>query len=218
MKSTIHIWNERHSILMLMALLIAIGIGDIRVLPLLLSISIIYYIISNREEKHLWSYANIVTLFRLGIILFTTWNISDLEETTLLMLFGIALAMDGLDGYLARHYKQASDFGAYLDMETDSFFVAALSFHWWQNHVTSWWILIIGFMRYSYVLIFTIVKTKGKEKSTRFAKTIAVIFMLGMLSPWVLPLVYAWWVLIIISLLTAYSFGVSFVGRSGWGK
>lgn len=211
MKKSIQNWNRLHSISMLIALSIMVSTDFIRMLPIILSASMIFFFVQNQHQKHLWSYANLVTLFRLGLILWASWHLGEWTDEKLRLFFGIALALDGLDGYLARKYKQTSEFGAYLDMETDAFFVAVLSAWWWLNDIAGWWILVIGFMRYIYVLIFMLIKFKGKEKSTRFAKTIAVIFMIGMLCPMVFSKDVSYWILLGVSILTAYSFGVSFV-------
>ncbi len=213
MKKRVQNWNQLHSISMLGALLTVIGTRNYHFLPVFFFVSIVLFFIQNRQEKHLWSYANRVTLFRLGLILMASWYLKEWNSTVLLLFLSVALALDGLDGYLARKYNQTSEFGAYLDMETDSFFVAILALWWWQNEITGWWILIIGFMRYIYVLIFMVVKSKGKEKSTHFAKTIAVVFMIGMLCPMVLPINISYWILVGVSILTTYSFGISFMSR-----
>ena len=141
-----------------------------------------------------------------------------LREWSLLACFPfflLALCLDGLDGYLARKFKQSSDFGAYFDMETDSFYVAFLSTYWYLTDTVGVWILFVGFLRYLYVVALKLFQLeKKKEKSTRFAKTIAVVLMSALLAPFVLPTnIY----LIMIStaaLLTIYSFGVSFVSRA----
>ena len=64
---------------------------------------------------------------------------------------GIALALDGLDGWIARSTGTASVFGARFDMETDAFLILVLSALVWQTGKTGAWILAIGAMRYGFV-------------------------------------------------------------------
>lgn len=207
-------WNRWHSVFMLLALGVALISSEIRVLLIALILSIAYLMITLRNRVNLWSYANLVTLFRLGLVLYASWHITQLSSAILLGFFSVALTLDGLDGYLARKYQQSSEFGAYLDMETDSIFVAILAVWWWHNDVAGAWILIIGFMRYIYVLLILALNLhRAKERSTRFAKTIAVIFMIGMLTPMAIPSRYAYYLLLFVSLLTAYSFAVSLWSR-----
>ncbi len=64
---------------------------------------------------------------------------------------GIALALDGIDGWLARRTGTASAFGARFDMETDAFFILVLSCLVWQLDKVGPWVLAIGAMRYLFV-------------------------------------------------------------------
>jgi phosphatidylglycerophosphate synthase len=62
-----------------------------------------------------------------------------------------ALALDGVDGRLARRLGQASAFGARFDMETDAATVLALSLLVWLCGQAGPWVLAIGLMRYIFV-------------------------------------------------------------------
>ncbi|MFO1425883.1 MAG: CDP-alcohol phosphatidyltransferase family protein [Steroidobacteraceae bacterium] len=62
-----------------------------------------------------------------------------------------ALALDGVDGRIARRRGLASEFGARFDMETDALFVLVLSvlaFAWQRAGA---WVLLSGLMRYAFV-------------------------------------------------------------------
>jgi phosphatidylglycerophosphate synthase len=63
----------------------------------------------------------------------------------------VALALDGIDGWLARRHGDSSAFGARFDMETDAlliFSIAALS---WQQGKAGAWILAAGLLRYLFL-------------------------------------------------------------------
>jgi phosphatidylglycerophosphate synthase len=62
-----------------------------------------------------------------------------------------ALALDGVDGRLARRLGQASAFGARFDMETDAATVLALGILVWICDQAGPWVLAIGLMRYIFV-------------------------------------------------------------------
>jgi phosphatidylglycerophosphate synthase len=62
-----------------------------------------------------------------------------------------ALALDGVDGRLARSLGQASAFGARFDLETDAATVLGLSFLVWLCDQAGPWVLAIGLMRYIFV-------------------------------------------------------------------
>ena len=63
----------------------------------------------------------------------------------------IALALDGLDGWLARRLKRETPFGARFDMETDAFLMLVLSLLVWLMGKAGPWVLAIGLMRYVFV-------------------------------------------------------------------
>jgi phosphatidylglycerophosphate synthase len=68
------------------------------------------------------------------------------------VIFGLlALAMDGLDGRLARRLNESSAFGARFDMEVDAAFVLFLSGAVAATGRTGPWILLAGLMRYLWV-------------------------------------------------------------------
>lgn len=68
---------------------------------------------------------------------------------TLVVLASVALALDGVDGQVARRTRTVSALGARFDMEVDSFLVLVLSVH--VAVLVSPWALAIGGMRYAYV-------------------------------------------------------------------
>ena len=70
--------------------------------------------------------------------------------TVLVVLTTAALALDGVDGRVARRTGTVSDLGARFDMESDAFLIAVLSVY--VAPAVGWWVLAIGGMRYGYVV------------------------------------------------------------------
>src|SRR6185437_5023896 len=62
-----------------------------------------------------------------------------------------ALALDGVDGHLARRLGQTTAFGARFDMETDAATLLGLSLMVWLCDQAGAWVLAIGSMRYIFV-------------------------------------------------------------------
>lgn len=62
-----------------------------------------------------------------------------------------ALALDGIDGNLARRLGQTSAFGARFDMEADAATLAGLSLMVWLCGQAGPWVLLSGLMRYIFV-------------------------------------------------------------------
>lgn len=66
-------------------------------------------------------------------------------------LAGVAIALDGLDGHLARRTHLQSAFGARFDMETDAALLLVLSVLLWRLHQAGAWILLAGGLRYLWI-------------------------------------------------------------------
>jgi phosphatidylglycerophosphate synthase len=101
--------------------------------------------------------ANMVTLSRIVLIclLAALMGTAAPDEDCLWLITGfatLALALDWVDGWAARRSGLASRFGARFDMEADAFFVLVLSVLAWQWGKVGAWVLLIGAMRYLYVL------------------------------------------------------------------
>ncbi|MBW8481329.1 CDP-alcohol phosphatidyltransferase family protein [Actinomadura parmotrematis] len=73
------------------------------------------------------------------------------DAAALVVLAAVALALDAVDGVVARRTGTASAFGARFDMEADAFLILVLS-----ARVAlaagggAWWVLAIGAMRYAF--------------------------------------------------------------------
>ncbi|MFC4852364.1 CDP-alcohol phosphatidyltransferase family protein [Actinophytocola glycyrrhizae] len=67
----------------------------------------------------------------------------------LVVIASVALAMDAVDGKVARRTGTASEFGARFDMEVDAFLILVLSA--FAATRLGWWVLAIGAMRYVFV-------------------------------------------------------------------
>jgi len=63
----------------------------------------------------------------------------------------VVMALDGVDGWLARRHGVASDFGARFDMEVDALLILALSVLAWRFEKAGAWVIASGAMRYAFV-------------------------------------------------------------------
>ena len=63
----------------------------------------------------------------------------------------IAIALDGVDGWLARRTGMVSAFGARFDMEVDALLIQVLAILAWQHGKAGAWILASGLLRYLFV-------------------------------------------------------------------
>jgi len=132
--------------------------------------------------------ANTVTLSRIVLIclLAALMGTAAPDEDCLWLIAGfaaVALALDGVDGWAARRSGLASRFGARFDMEADAFFVLVLSVLAWQWGKVGIWVLLIGAMRYLYVLAGTAWPWLRAPVPDSFArKTVCVVQILVLIA------------------------------------
>jgi phosphatidylglycerophosphate synthase len=94
--------------------------------------------------------ANTVTLARSLLVAAVTALAASGGPTWLLVVLAtVALALDAVDGAVARHTSSASALGARFDMEVDAFLLLVLSAVLARSLGT--WVLAIGLMRYAFV-------------------------------------------------------------------
>ncbi len=102
--------------------------------------------------------ANAITLARAGMIALVAGYAVDpppAEDDAWWIaagLAGSALLLDGADGWAARRRGIATAFGARFDMEADALAALLLSIVIWRADRTGAWIVLIGSLRYLFVL------------------------------------------------------------------
>lgn len=213
--SKILAWSEIHSFLILIGALTSFYFGPIYLLIIPAVFSFFYYLHHQREYLAQLSpfggYANAVTLFRLLLMCLGGFFSMEWPNYILFVCFTSAVLLDVLDGYLARKYKQSSDFGLYFDMETDAFFVALTSLILYKKGMIDAWILFPGYLRYLYMIVWKIIpREQQKEPKRRYASVIAGIFFVALLLPFLLPEQLYQWPLRISGALIIASFSFSF--------
>ena len=72
-------------------------------------------------------------------------------DWAVVILAAATLALDGLDGWLARSSGLVSTFGARFDMEVDSLFALVLALMVWQSGKVGAFVLLLGTMRYIFL-------------------------------------------------------------------
>ncbi|GLY00633.1 MULTISPECIES: CDP-alcohol phosphatidyltransferase family protein [Actinoplanes] len=97
-------------------------------------------------------WANLVTLSRAilaGGVTALIFSFTHAPALLVVSIAAVALAMDGVDGQVARRTGTTSALGARFDMEVDAFLILALSFAAAAEY--GWWALAIGAFRYAFV-------------------------------------------------------------------
>ncbi|MBD3940289.1 CDP-alcohol phosphatidyltransferase family protein [Microbacterium sp. NEAU-LLC] len=84
----------------------------------------------------------------------------------LVTIVAVALALDGVDGWVARRTGTVSELGARFDMEVDAFLLLVLSVY--DVQFVGWWVLAIGLMRYAFVAAAWLLPFLGRTLPHRY--------------------------------------------------
>lgn len=157
---------------------------------------------------------NTVTLGRAALLSLLAGALFDAGAVSPWLVFWLGLtilSLDGVDGWLARRSQLKSDFGARFDMEVDAALGAVLAMWLLLTGRTGAEILVLGFMRYVFVLaglMWPALRRELPESMRR--KTICVVqigTLIALACP-LFPVALASWVAGLASALLVLSFGI----------
>jgi phosphatidylglycerophosphate synthase len=131
----------------------------------------------------------------------------------------LALALDGIDGWLARRQGDSSEFGARFDMETDALLILAIAALAWQQGKAGAWILAAGLLRYLFVvsshLLPWLQRPLPKSRRRRVICVVQIVSLILCLLPLLPQPLSAVAALIGLALLTAsFAIDVEWLFRS----
>lgn len=184
-------WGNVHAVLMLTST----GLGVFLQLPALPTcLGIISLLVLVYRCRGAWTpdgrfgWANLVTSFRLLLTLVLVADAGELRRHIAAATALAILALDLLDGWLARRRGSQSAFGARYDMEVDALFVLSLSAALWAGGVGGLWVLLAGLWRYLFVVVPLIIPSRGGEapRSLYYRFTYALM-VVSFLLAWVAP-------------------------------
>jgi len=125
-----------------------------------------------------------------------------------LIIFAVASLTDFVDGYIARHYNQVSDFGKFLDPLADKLLVTAamLIFVQW-GRMPSWAVMVVLTREFAVSGLRMVAATGGKVlaagwsgKVKTFSTMVGLCVMMAFSVGWI-----DWTVTIVIVATTLYS-------------
>lgn len=164
--------------------------------------------------------ANAVTLLRAGIAALAAGLIGQAMLTPglswlMTALAGIALLLDGVDGWLARRSQMQSGFGARFDMEVDAFFILILAALVYQMDKAGVWVLLSGALRYGFVVLGYIMPWLRQPLPPRKRRQTVCVFQTAILALCLIPSLLPPWT----TRLTAVALGLltlSFLVDTVW--
>ena len=210
-------WLVYNALGMTFALILALATDRILWLPIIAFTEFIYLFYHtkpatrNSQPVTRNTYANQITAFRFLLSSATALSVASLPPLFAFFLFGTAIALDGLDGYLARKYNQASELGGLFDMTTDAFLVLLLSCLLVKNYEVPYWILGIGYLHHGYTLLIHLLNWQDLIiPKNPIGKYVAAFLFISLLGPFILSETISTPILYLSSSLTLGSFMLSF--------
>ncbi len=123
----------------------------------------------------------------------------------------VALVLDGVDGFVARREAQVSALGARFDMEVDALLILCLSTAAYLLGKAGAWVLLIGLMRYAFLLLhYPVPRLSGALPPSlrrKFVCVVQVAVLCLILVPDIVQPVSSWLAAIAL-LLLCHSFAV----------
>jgi phosphatidylglycerophosphate synthase len=148
-------------------------------------------------RKHLrdrnFGAANVVTLARgaLTLLLLALLDAGPAAGWWPALLAIVAVALDGLDGALARDRGETSAFGARFDMETDALLIVVLAALVWQQGKAGMLILLAGLLRYLFVAAGYVWRALAAplppSKRRQTVCVLQIVSLIGALAPPITP-------------------------------
>lgn len=107
-------------------------------------------------------------------------------------LAGLALALDGVDGQLARQFDQTSNFGARFDMEVDAALILVLCLGLVIGGMVGTWVVFIGLMRYGFLLGMVFWSWLTVPLPESFRRKVICVWQVASLMVAMLPITPGW--------------------------
>jgi phosphatidylglycerophosphate synthase len=137
--------------------------------------------------------ANLVTLLRLAL---AAALLAPLAAPALpgavFAVAAVALALDGVDGALARRLGPVSDFGASFDMEVDSALALILALNAWAAGTAGAAVLLLGLPRYAFGAAALVLPWLDRPLPPSLARKAVCVLQIGALIALQLPQAAAW--------------------------
>ena len=206
-------WILIHAILLIFASGITVLVNSIIPLIIVSLPSFLWFIYLGKKEwigfQPIAGYANWVTFLRLTLLLTILCLQADLSNVMLFLFLAVIIALDGLDGWLARRFNQVSSSGGLFDKEVDSFLVASVAILLYTRFQFPIAILFIGLLHYWYeLLLFLLVWQEIKTPPNPIGKYVAASLFISLLLAVILPFNWSIYLVSIASFFTLFSFSI----------
>lgn len=156
--------------------------------------------------------ANLLTLFRLLLLVAVLCLFDTLTPALTFAAFAGNVALDILDGRIARARNETDRFGSHFDMEVDAVYVLTAGLYFHLVAGVALWIVVPGLLRYVYrIAVWGLAGGEFAERRRRYAAVIAGTSFALLCAATLLQDTNQEFALALTTLLLCGSFAVSFV-------
>lgn len=214
-ESKIKRWAQWHALAMLSATVASLVFGRIAAIVFTVVISFASLTFTQRrvllQMKPLGGYANQLTALRLALLCVAALGIGSFDWREIFGLFLANVALDVLDGYVARKQNQVSTFGATFDREVDAVFVLVACLYFNLSLGVGLWILVPAILPYFYrAVVWALSDASHSDAKQTYAAWLAginfALLLLAVAAPDSLRLT----ILLISTATVVFSFTISF--------
>lgn len=154
------------------------------------AVTVVIVVVAARDYPHRRiGLCNLITLGRLALVAVLVGRIGGQPGWAELAIAVIALTSDGVDGFAARRSGLVSGFGARFDMEVDS--VLALALALLALGKVGEWVLILGLMRYVWIVACMVLPWLGGSLPESFRRKTVCVVQISALIVVICPVVPA---------------------------
>lgn len=161
--------------------------------------------------------ASKLTLLRVALIpVFMALLLCGLSWAALIV-FILASATDFVDGYVARHYNQVSNFGKFLDPLADKLLVlSAMCIFCQWGRMPSWTVMVVLTREFAVSGLRMLAASDGQVIAAAWSGKIKTAStMVGLCVMMVFSYTWLDWVVIAVILLTTIASGVEYFAKNG---
>ncbi|MEM1437717.1 MAG: CDP-alcohol phosphatidyltransferase family protein [Pseudomonadota bacterium] len=155
--------------------------------------------------------ANLLTLLRLLLLVIVLGLFDTLTPAVAFGAFASNVALDVLDGRIARARNETDRFGSHFDMEVDAVYVLTAGLYFYLVAGVALWVVVPGLLRYVYRLaVWGLAGGDFAERRRQYAAVIAGVSFALLCGATLLPGSAQQLALALTTLLLSGSFAVSF--------
>jgi phosphatidylglycerophosphate synthase len=214
LSTSLDAWSRKHAVLLVGATLGSLAIGHPWPVAAAALVSFAVLLVQFRAA---WTaegriaLPNVVTAVKVLVVAAMGAFCHAMPGPVLTAVMMGVLALDTLDGWLARRSDAATPFGAHFDMESDALFILAVDLELYTRDRLGPWILTTGLLRYAYVLGTALVPPRGGQvPRSRFGRNAFGVLVFGLAAAMASPTDVGTAAAAVGTALVAWSFVLAF--------